>query len=425
MNLVSNVVLIKANDESRGVKSLPLGLIYVGSLLEHLGKTVKVLDLFPSETDQAISTIEDLDPTWVGFSFMTGPPVGATVEVAREVQKLDVFMLCGGVHPTLRPKECSLFDGSWQGACGKIEDDLPLNYALVDVERYLFQDRQVRRGIHFTGSMGCPNACGFCSNEIVHKRRWRSHSVGFVIETIDRLRKEFGIDGVHFWDDNFFANKKWAYEIARQMPVPWTASAHIEQVDEEFVDVLARSECHGLVFGLESGSDRVLKLIGKKTTRRSILEKSLMMKDLKGFRLSASVIFGYPTETFNEFKETLSLISDLMDKMPEMAFTCGRFLPYPGTRSYELAVERGFQEPKRLEDWSGFDRWVDGPTPWLEWSESKSIWKFRRYVQVGQFLSRKKIFGHGFIRWLIRRGRESWVLDGLSWVRGILKRWRG
>jgi radical SAM superfamily enzyme YgiQ (UPF0313 family) len=226
---------------------------------------------------------------------------------------------------------------------------------------------------------------------------------------------EYGVDGISFLDENFFVNRKWAWELGDRLPVPWIAATHIEYVDEEFVRRVEKSKCAGIAFGLESGSDRVLGLMGKKTTKEGIRKKAGLFARVKGLKFSACVIFGYPTETHEEFKETLGLMMDLLGKMPKMTFACGGFLAFPGCGAWDLALEGGFEAPERLEDWREFDRWSS-----YEWMV--------KYVVAVQAVSKRWAWAGRQVGRLVRQGTRSAIMDGLVQAReqgGKCKSWLG
>lgn len=452
-----DVVLVKVDSrKGRFAKQIPLGMLYVGSALKASGFGVRCFDIFPDGVGEVVEVVEGARPAWVGFSFMAGPGINATVEVAREVRKVAGLVVCGGIHPTIMPEQClesGLFDvvvthegeqaavelaqgkglgevrGVWfkGGRTGRREflrteelDKTRLDFGLVDLERYFFNSGGVKRGVGLVGSRGCPHACGFCSSEFVNRRKWRRHSVEWVVETVEGLVDGYGIDGVSFLDENFFVSKKWAYEVGRRLPVQWIAATHIEYVDEEFVRMVRESRCVGISFGLESGSDRVLKLMGKQTTRKSIMERVELFRSVKpGFRFSACVIFGYPSETWEELRVTLATMMRMIRVVSGMTFACGRFLPFPGCRAFELAKAEGFVEPKSLEGWEDFDRWGD---------KQDLISMVVRYVIGVQAVYKVSKIAGRVAGWLTQRGKKSWIMEGVCWLRprvGTAKRWLG
>ena len=114
---------------------------------------------------------------------------------------------------------------------------------------------------------------------------------------------------------------------------------------------LLESNCKVLQFGIESGSNRILKLINKKITTEDVIAVNRKLSKFN-IKLRYNFIIGFPTETVDEIKQTLSLIERLMCENPnlEPPFV-NIYTPYPGTPIFDLAVEQGFIPPTTLEEW--------------------------------------------------------------------------
>jgi radical SAM superfamily enzyme YgiQ (UPF0313 family) len=95
---------------------------------------------------------------------------------------------------------------------------------------------------------------------------------------------------------------------------------------------------------------------------------------------SGSIIFGLPSETEDEYRETMEFIIKLLEINNNLAFTCGWFLPFPGTGLYEKAKEFGFVPPEKIEEWDKFDRWKnDYKMEWVKWDYRQAV-KYSRQV---------------------------------------------
>jgi radical SAM superfamily enzyme YgiQ (UPF0313 family) len=80
-----------------------------------------------------------------------------------------------------------------------------------------------------------------------------------------------------------------------------------------------------------------------------------------------SFILGIPTETKEELFETLDTIVEISKIHKQSSFTVGIYLPYPGSKLYDLAISKGFVPPQRAEDWHLIDRWENSvDLPWLD-----------------------------------------------------------
>ncbi len=118
--------------------------------------------------------------------------------------------------------------------------------------------------------------------------------------------------------------------------VIFDCQARGDTVDEEILKALRESGFRTIHFGIETASERLMKLIDKKETVQQVIEGINLTKKF-GFQVSGTFILGLPTETKEERKAAYKLAK-------ELSLNYVRFnnaTPYPGTRLYEIAVEEG------------------------------------------------------------------------------------
>jgi radical SAM superfamily enzyme YgiQ (UPF0313 family) len=212
-------------------------------------------------------------------------------------------------------------------------------------------------------SRGCPHKCYFCHNSVSHKP-YRCLSKDRVINLIEYLYNKYRIDGVIFQEDNFFLDKKRVtyimnYLISRP-DIGWKANSRIDyfkllKKDDNFMKKLINSGCRVLQFGVESGSERLLRMINKNIKINDVLEINQYLSNYP-IRLRYNFIIGFPSENIQEINETLKLIERLKHGNPnvEPPFL-NIYNPYPGTPLYKIALDYGFNPPKDLEGWASFN----------------------------------------------------------------------
>jgi len=422
--------LVKINELEHMVRP-PLGLLYIGDALKKSGYEVKLLHNSPQDIIKCAHEVVRDNPLFAGFSVFTAGGIRSTVKMCQEIKRLsDIPIVWGNVHPTMLPEQClneSYVDiivfgegeetvvdlagalekkkmlsdvrGIGYKENGKVKftearpfienlDKYRADWSLVDVNTYLEVNpyRDLQRIIPFVTSRGCPHNCAFCYNQVFNRRKWRAHSVDFVISEVEKLKSEYDIDGIRFWDDNFFVNKRRAFEIAKKINLPYFLDARIDYVDEAFCKKLKETNCEQVLFGLESGSDRILKLMNKGVTVSGTL-KAIKNLTETGVDSSAGIIVGYPTETKSEFLETMKLVIQLLEIDRRMEFSTGLYLAFPGTPSYQLAIKCGFKPPQRIEDWDALDRWSYGlDVKWVDHITASEAAKIRKYIQATSIL---------------------------------------
>ncbi len=408
----------------------PLSLLYLGDALKKAGYDVQVFHCPSDQIESCARRIIRKDPLFVGISVFTGNQTRFSAQMSREIRKLsNIPIVWGGIHPSLVPEQTLgekyidfIISGEGEEAIvelakaiergrgfkdvkgigykknGKLVfteqrpliknlDDYRLDWDLVDIKKYYLSLWDCKRVIKFITSRGCPYNCTFCYNKRFNMGIWRAHSIDFVISEIQRLKDEHGIDGIGFYDDNFFSNPKRAMEILTAIDLPWEVGTNIKDISRQMLDKFRNIQCRGLFFGLESGSDKVLRLINKQFTTKDIVEGIKTLSEYKDIYISASFLIGLPTETWKEIGKTIDIILRLSEIHPRIGYTIGMYLPYPGTDLYDLAVKRGFNQPKRTEDWYLLDRWKNIIDPvWMSGKDSekkaRNFYMIRKYSQI-------------------------------------------
>lgn len=407
----------------------PLGILYVGDALKKAGYEVEIMHFPPDEIPQYAEKIAREKPLFVGISAFTSNQTRFGAQFSRLLkEKSSTPVVWGGVHASMIPDQTlsesyvdmvvigegeetavdlaraiegrnDLHDVKSIGFKEKGRlvftetrpliknlDQYRLNWELIDIERYLIPLWGRKKVINFVTSRGCPYRCGFCYNMRFNRGRWRAHSKEFVILEIQKLKEQYGVDGIRFYDDNFFANKKRAFEILEAIDLPWEGQIRIGYITEEVAEKLSKTKCQGICFGFESGSDRILDLVQKDQTVDDIIRGTKIMARYPDIRVSGCFILANPTETREEVKQTIDLCLKLQKIHPKMGFSLGAFLPFPGVPLYDFLIEQGFVPPATTEGWEEINRMNDEMElswlPWVTEKERKDFVLAARYARL-------------------------------------------
>lgn len=234
-------------------------------------------------------------------------------------------------------------------------DALPwADYARFDLARYTGE-----RWLPVMASRGCIRRCRFCT-ENVHWGSYRSRSPARVVEEIqyqiERHRPFFRY--VWFTDPIFNGNIPALHElcellIERSLGIEWTAMVAIrKEMTMELLRKMKRAGCHMLHIGLESGSDKVLALMGKGYT--SALAKEVVKRIHRaGIRFNTNIIVGYPGESVYNFLETVKMVSWL--KRFKIAPAPAVLGIHPGSYLYDHMDSIGVFFPASGGDWRSRD----------------------------------------------------------------------
>ena len=96
-----------------------------------------------------------------------------------------------------------------------------------------------------------------------------------------------------------------------------------------------RAGAHTVYFGIESGSEKTLKFIGKGITRRQAIDAVKAAKD-SGLNALGSFVIGFPYETEEDIKKTIRFANKVGVDLAQFTIAT----PYPGTRLWEIAVKK-------------------------------------------------------------------------------------
>ena len=445
------IALIQINySKDHSEVTLPLGILSVGSALKKAGFKVKLVNISEKDINKTVDQIASLKPEFLGISVMTGIQTKHSAEFCQKLKKQnrETPIVWGGIHPSLLPEQCLGEDYIDYVIIGEGEitivdfantlkngrafdnivglgykkdnrlitinnprpfienlDNYRIDFSLIDISKYLFKLKGAERTIAYKTSRGCTFNCSFCYNRAFNRGEWRTWSINTVVEDINFLKKNYKVDAIKFYDDNFFIDRNRAIEILEKIDIPAHTEIRIDMITEELAQKLKKLKVSEFLIGIESGSDRMLNLINKGYAVDKIKQgvEILAKYDLY---TTYSTIVGLPTETEEEFNKTLDLMYWAHKTHPRAGFTMGAYLPYPGSLMYDFAIEQGFKSPQKTEDWGNIDRFRKGfCSPWVD---NKKVWRIREYFK---FFSYKIGFLNKWLEFRIKNRFFNFPVD--------------
>lgn len=215
---------------------------------------------------------------------------------------------------------------------------LPL-YELFDMDAYTTYLHRTNRSWEISTSRGCYARCSYCKLTFGQKITFRP--VEHVIHEMELIRSRWGIDKFNFVDDNFLNSVRQVHEMAdglRNAPhhYRFRFQGRADRIDGNLARILKEVGCFDINYGLESGSQAILDTMDKKLDTRRAEENVKQVLDV-GLDVHATFIVGMPNETEETFAETKGYIRRI--GLPQVS--AGILTPFPATRIYDLAKERG------------------------------------------------------------------------------------
>jgi radical SAM superfamily enzyme YgiQ (UPF0313 family) len=279
-------------------------------------------------------------------------------QIASEFRKRNVPVVMGGFHASLCPDEVGRFAESV--VVGEAEVLWP---EVVDDARHgrlqrrytssgrtslagLRPDRSIFRGKRYLpvglveAGRGCHFQCEFCAVQTVFEATQTRRPIDDILAEIRALKDEKKL--FFFVDDNITSNLRQAKEFFRALiplQVRWVSQASINAAhDEEFLDLLVRSGCQGVLIGFESLEPANLALMNKRfNTAKGGFDAALANLRRHGIRVYGTFIFGYDGDTPDSFAPTVAFAE-------EHAFYIAAFnhlTPFPGTPLYTRLQAEG------------------------------------------------------------------------------------
>ena len=210
---------------------------------------------------------------------------------------------------------------------------------------------------------GCPYRCVFCMRPYGSTTRTRSPQR--VIEEIEYVHTTYKNDHFVFYDESLGGVKSKFMEIldgimdrGLNKKLTFDGHTHVNLVSPQLFKKMKTAGFTSVGFGVESGSDDVLKNIGKSITTEKVANAVNMAKEA-GLQTSAYFILGLPNETYKTALKTISFAK----KLNTDSISIGIMIPFPNTKVSEMVYkgENGYVKPTRKIRWDEFNKQNENP----------------------------------------------------------------
>lgn len=193
-------------------------------------------------------------------------------------------------------------------------------------------------------SRGCPAGCKYCIKHVSYNYSVRVRTAENVMEELWHLKKQ-GINNVMFYADLFTVNREHVIDICKAMikaniNMKWMCNSRVDYVDEEMLSMMGKAGCHMISWGIESGSEVVLKR-ARKGANPAKAKQALTWARKAGIKNFGYFIIGLPGETEETIQETITFSKTLPLNVAIFHIAA----PYPGTPFFYEVVENGWFRP--------------------------------------------------------------------------------
>jgi len=355
--------------QAEEISVLPIGIYSVAAVLKENHYDVEILNWYDiDKTPEKIGEVlQEKKPDVIGFSVLNGNRWGG-IEIARTAKQLDtsVKVVFGGIGPTFL----------WEHFLTHFSEvDFVVigegDYTFLALIRWLDKggdtDPSSIRGIafrkkgkavrtadpesiedldalpipakyfdyqHVSSTRGCPWRCRFCGSPGFWGQNVRFRSPEHFVEELEILYRK-GITFFYVSDDTFTLKKDRVIEICKRiiekaLQIAWYAISRVNCIDEEILYWMRKAGCVQISYGVESGSEKIRKLLNKRIETDQI-KKAFRLTTDYGILSRAYFIYGSPGETWETIGETIALIHEIKP-LSTIFYILDLF---PGTELYE------------------------------------------------------------------------------------------
>jgi radical SAM superfamily enzyme YgiQ (UPF0313 family) len=393
------VLLISENKSRLIMPIFPLGITYRVANIDPDDDEIKVLDLmFLKKTEVAIKeVIEDFNPDLIGlslrnidnqsyfdpYSFL--PEIKHIVQICRETSSAKIVL--GGPGFSTFPESSLQYLKADLGIIGEGEETF--NQLLLKIkeqedyknlagllireqgkiisnppqfikdfdnlkipDRTFFNNQRYAQevgtahipgGANIQSKRGCPFKCIYCSVPNIEGRSVRLRSPKKVVDELEIIRKELGIQRIFFVDALFNCPIEHAESICeeiikRGLDIHWHATLTPLLITERLIRLMKKAGCSEITLGIESGSSKMLKNLGKNYTVENIKQSFKYCKDFEITNF-CYLLLGGPGEDKKTIEESISFTERIQTDFVNL--TIGIRI-CPGCRLADIAENEGF-----------------------------------------------------------------------------------
>jgi len=375
----------------------PLGLAYIGAVLEQNKIDVQILDCYAEGYDNENSLeddyirvglspndikdrIEEFSPEIVGVTCVFTSEIRNVIWICKLVKKTNsnIKVVVGGLHPSNYPEDtmekCPEIDTIIPGEgeykflnciLGKPYDNIPKIENLdklpfparhllkmdiyIKVNKHISPYPKEKRTEQILTSRGCPGKCIFCSSSNFWGHKFRVRSPENVLKEMELLINKYNIKEFQFTDDTMTLDKKRAmkiFELMKPLNVSFCMAngVFVNSLDKEMIKSMSEAGCYQITFSVESGSENSLKFM-KKNVKLDRVKPLVDYSKSLGISCHATFVLGFPGET----KEDIQKSFEFARKVDFDSVSYFIVAPLPGSELYDMCINMGYIDEMPFE----------------------------------------------------------------------------
>lgn len=300
----------------------------------------------------------------LGAVALFGPPVPSLIRRVELEDSLDFAILTEADQPALELMQGRSPDaiagllyrsqGEWQRtperAFERDLDKIPFpRWDALPIERYVIPKSSTAGNARFLpmlSSRGCPFGCSYCPYPVGQGLKWRFRSPANVVDEMEHLVRQFGVEHILFRDPMFSAQQKRVVAICdeilrRDLKVQWKCETRVDCLDAHTIEMMAKAGCVGVNFGVESTDPEVQKGVHRQPITVAEFVNTVALCRQHGISTFAFFVIGLPGDTLETILASVDFATRI--RASWVQFTVAT--PFIGTPMFDWAVEGGFIRP--------------------------------------------------------------------------------
>jgi anaerobic magnesium-protoporphyrin IX monomethyl ester cyclase len=181
-----------------------------------------------------------------------------------------------------------------------------------DRENVYFKGKYLEYNNIITGR-GCPFNCIFCGSRVIWKNKFRLRSVENVIQELKLVKDKYGCNDFNFRDDTFTITNDRTHHMCRELKkldITWGCDTRVDNLTFDILKEMKESGCNIIRIGVESGNERILKMI-KKGIKKEKVKEVVENAHKVGIKVTTYFMVGFPTETEQEVRDSLNFAREI------------------------------------------------------------------------------------------------------------------
>ncbi len=351
------------------VNVVPQGVFYIAALLKKHAYDVEILNWHHINTSrqEIISELTEKNPDVIGFSILHANRWGG-IDIAQIAKQINpkVKIIFGGIGATFLwehflthfPQVDFVATGEGEysflnliqclqaGETQKIERIEGLAYRkngqvirnqdaqpICDLDQLPIPSQYFRYE-HILLTRGCAASCDFCGSPQFWGRQVRFHSADYFVEQLSQLAGQ-GTRFFYISDDTFTINARRVIEICQKiiqakLDIQWAAISRVDMITADILYWMRKAGCIQISYGVESGSEKIRKLLGKHISQQQICQ-AFELTQQYGIMARAYFIYGCPQESWQTIEQTI----ELMNAIKPLSAIFYILDLFPGTALYD------------------------------------------------------------------------------------------